>query len=80
MSQKIPSKPPTFKVDDYDGEMLEGSFYAQELLKVPKVKDRIYRVEKVLQRRKRKGRVEFLVKWRGYPKKFNSWILETDLA
>ena len=36
--------------------------------------DKVYRVESVLQRRKVGRRTEALVKWFGYPSKFNSWI------
>ena len=36
-------------------------------------------VEKVLRKRKRKGVVEYFVKWKGYPDKFNSWVAEADI-
>ena len=36
--------------------------------------DKVYRVESVMQRRKVGGRTEALVKWFGYPSKFNSWF------
>ena len=39
----------------------------------------MYRIEKVLRRRTRGGTKEIYVKWRGYPKEFNSWIKESDL-
>ena len=41
--------------------------------------DDVYRVEKVLRKRKRKGVVEYFVKWKGYPDKFNSWVGEKDI-
>ena len=73
------TKPVTFTVEDYDGIVLEGTFYSYELQKVPTKADRIYRIEKILRRRMRKGKKEVYVKWVGYPKKFNSWILESEL-
>ena len=54
--------------------MLDGTFYELELQKVSVPVDRVYRVEAVLQRRKVGRRQEALVKWFGYPSKFNSWI------
>ena len=36
--------------------------------------DEVYDVEKVLKTRRRGGKVEHLVKWKGYPDKFNSWV------
>jgi hypothetical protein len=38
--------------------------------------DDVYIVEKVLKTRKRNGKLEYFVKWRGYPDKFNSWTTD----
>ena len=69
---------PVYKLKDDDGEILDGTFYEAELQKVIK-EDDVYRVEKVLRKRKRKGVVEYFVKWKGYPDKFNSWVAEKDI-
>jgi hypothetical protein len=42
--------------------------------------DEIYKVERVISRRKRRGITELFVKWDGWPDKFNSWIQESDLV
>ncbi|XP_070567254.1 uncharacterized protein [Ptychodera flava] len=78
ISGRISDRPPLYKLKDYDGEELEGTFYEQELQRVVKKDDDVFRVEKVLKTRKRKGKTEYLVKWYGWPAKFNSWV--TDLA
>ena len=57
----------TYKITDYNGEEIQGSFYQQELQKSSHSK---FRIEKVL---KRQG-VKWLVKWMEYPKSLNSWI------
>ena len=57
---------PVYKLKDDAGEIIDGTFYEAELQKVIK-KDDVYRVEKALRKRKRKGVVEYLVKWKGYP-------------
>lgn len=72
--------PPTFKVEDNNGEVLIGTFYRAELQKVPKIKDRSYYIEKVLKTRKRGKQKQFYVKWEGYPKEFNSWVWEKDMV
>jgi len=54
-------------------EAIKGKFYESEIQKVVKdVKD-YFDVEKILKTRRRGGRIEYLVKWLGYPSKFNSW-------
>ena len=56
---------PVYKLKDDAGEILDGTFYEPELQKIIK-NDDVYRVEKILQKRKRKGLVEFLVRWKAY--------------
>jgi hypothetical protein len=70
----IPTDPPTYAVCDYGGENIEGKFYAEELQKVIKKDDDVYKIEKVLMRRKKGGNIQYFVKWLGYPNKFNSWV------
>ena len=68
---------PVYKLKDDAGEILEGTFYEPELQKIIK-NDDVYRVEKILRKRNRNGVVEYLVKWKGYADKFNSWVSERD--
>lgn len=72
IKQVLYTDPPTYKIIDYNGEEIEGSFYEEEL---QKTRQEIFRIEKVL---KRKGN-KLLVKWKGYPDEFNSWIDKNDL-
>ena len=57
----------TYKITDYIGEEIQGSFYEKEL---QKTSQDTFRIQKVLRRNGDKS----LVKWMGYPKLFNSWI------
>ena len=57
----------TYKITDYNGEVIQGSFYDEEL---QKTSQKSFLIEKILNRRGDKS----LVKWMGYPKLFNSWI------
>ena len=70
---------PVYKLKDDAGEILEGTFYEPELQKIIK-NDDVYRVEKIIRKRKRKGVTEYFVKWKGYPDKFNSWVPESDIS
>lgn len=78
ISQRLPRHPPVYRIKDYDGEELEGIFYEPELETIIKTDD-VYRVEKVVKTRTRKGKKEYFVKWMGYPDKFNQWVLAKDL-
>ncbi|GFY69485.1 uncharacterized transposon-derived protein F54H12.3 [Trichonephila inaurata madagascariensis] len=51
----------------------KGTFYPQELQKVSD--SGFYPVENVIKTRKRNGKSEYLVKFQGYPEKFNAWLV-----
>jgi hypothetical protein len=36
--------------------------------------DDVYEIEKVVKTRRRGGKVEYFVKWKGCPDKFNRWV------
>ena len=67
---------PLYQLEDYDSkETIEGDFYEHEL--TPVIKE-TFAIEKVLKKKKQKGKTLLLVKWRGY--KDPSWIPESDLV
>ena len=65
--------PPTYGLCDLYSERLEGSFYEEELQKVSKTDD-LWKIEKVLKTRYRNKKKQVLVRWRGFPEKFDLWI------
>jgi hypothetical protein len=71
---------PTYSLTDYAGEEIEGVFYESELQRVYVDENTTYNIEKVLRKRTRNGRKESLVRWMGWPKKFDSWILTKDIT
>lgn len=77
--EAINRKPPVYRIIDLDGEVVEGTFYEQELQAVTLEKDRVFKINKVLSERGRGRSKEYLVSWRGYSDKFNSWIPESEL-
>ena len=78
ISQRIDRSPPVYRLKDLMGEDIAGIFYGQELQKVIKTDD-VFRVEKVIKERTRKGKKEYLIRWLGYPSKFDSWLQAADL-
>ena len=66
------TNPVTYHVRDLNNEKILGSFYTREL---SPAKQNIFRIEKVIQRKNKKG----LVKWVGQSVKHNSWVPFSDL-
>ena len=75
IKQINPTKPVTYSIVDLMSESIKGSFYEQEL---QKAKQQTFRIEKVIRRDNKKKMA--LVKWSGYPDKFNSWVSFKDLV
>jgi hypothetical protein len=75
IADKYPTYPVTYQLKDLAGEDIKGKFYEPEIQRVVKTDD-VYDVGKVLKTRRRSGRVEHYVKWKGFPEKFNSWVHE----
>ena len=68
-----------YKLKDQADEPLKGVFYRDELQTV--TEPRTYRIEKILRKKKNKrdGMISYLVKWKGYSDKFNSYVSEKDI-
>ena len=79
MYKRFVRQVPVYKLKDDAGEILDRTFSEPELQKIIK-NDDVYHVEKILRKRKRKGVVEYFVKWKGYPDKFNSWEAESNIS
>ncbi len=72
-----------YKVKDAKGEVLLGTFYAQELQRVNKAReDKLYDIREVIKERtvadnRGKKRKEYFVSFVGFPRKFNQWVPES---
>ncbi len=68
----------TFELQNmHDNEVILGGFYAEEL---QLVKGDIYKVEKIIKSRRRKGVLEHFVKWLDFDSSHNSWVKASDIV
>ena len=64
-----------YELNDYMGDEVVGSFYQSELQSVTVDLNTEYKIEKIIRKRKNKqGILEYLVKFKGWPNKYNSWV------
>jgi len=67
-------RPIVYRLEDMKGEELTGIFYEEELSPYDETEDTTFKVEKILSRKSVKGNKFALVKYKGWPEKFNEWI------
>lgn len=68
-----------YTLKDLQDEPITGTFYSKELQKVAYNPTIMYKIDKIIRSRRVGNRKEVLVKWKGYPAKFNSWISASSL-
>ena len=68
---------PIYVISDWFGERVEGTFYQPELQKVD-INNKPWNIETVLDTNGVGHNLKYLVKWLGWPEKFNSWISVAD--
>ena len=69
--------PPIYILEDLQGEPVKGIFYREELIST--IQPDLYHID-IIRTKAVAGRKTYLVKWRGYPDKFNSWIDENQIS
>jgi hypothetical protein len=60
-----------------NNDMIEGAFYGEEL---QRQRGNVWKIERVLARRTRRGVAEVKVKWKNFSDDHNSWIPERDIV
>ena len=69
-----------YTLTDFSDEDVEGTFYEPELQRISVDPQGVFKVEKIIHSRKRRGvEKEYLVRWRHWPPKFDSWVRASEL-
>ena len=78
IQSRIPKRKPVFKLADDLGDNIKGQIYEVQL---HPIEENRYLIERIIRKRKtQQGTREFLVNWKWWPIKFNSWVKENDCA
>ena len=70
---------PIYRIKDYNGMEITGSFYQAEIQKVNLRDDEQLKIEKILRSRGSGRNKQYLIKWLNWPVKFNSWVKANDV-
>jgi hypothetical protein len=71
--------PIVYEIKDLSGEIITGTFYEYELQKVAVSDETPFKIEKILDSKGRGVSRQYLVRWKGYPPKFDSWVSAKDI-
>ena len=80
IKQILIGNPIVYKLEDLKEEGLNGIFYENELSAYNPTDDVEYKIEKVIGKKLIKGEKYILVKYKGWPDKFNEWLPATNLV
>ena len=70
---------PVYELEDLNKSPIYRLFYGQELTPVHISKRTVYQIDKIVKRRSRRGILEYLVSWIGYPSSFDSWVHASEV-
>ena len=68
-----------YSIKSRNNEPIEGKFYDKEMQKVSAADDIEYIIDKVIRKQKKNKKDEYIVKWYGWPDKYNSWVPAKDV-
>jgi len=70
---------PLYELEDLNGTPIESQFYNEELTRVRVTRRTIHKIDKILNKPVRRGILEYLDRWRGYSKDFDSSITASSV-
>jgi len=74
IAARLPTTPVTYKLRDLSGESIKGRFYEPEIQTVLKSDEERFDIDRIIRSRQRNEKIQYLISWKGYPSKFNTWV------
>lgn len=68
---------PQYKIKDWSGENIVGSFYQPELTLAAEPEGGLYKIDQIIRSKKVGKKKQYLVSYVGWPSKYNSWVAES---
>jgi hypothetical protein len=70
---------PVYELEDLNETTIDGKFYQEELTPFRISKRTVYKIDKILNKKVRRDITEYLVRWKGYSKDFDSWVPDSSV-
>ncbi|XP_053402652.1 uncharacterized protein LOC128557979 [Mercenaria mercenaria] len=70
---------PIYRLRDLQDEEIKGTFYESELQKMNYDPEQTFKIDKIIKTKGKGHNKQYFVKWKYYPKKFNSWVKASDI-
>jgi len=70
---------PVYELEDFNKTPTKGQFNVEELTPVRITEETTYKIDKILDKRVRRGIRKYLVRWKCYSKEFDSWITASSV-
>ncbi|GFT99102.1 uncharacterized transposon-derived protein F54H12.3 [Trichonephila clavipes] len=78
--ERDPTIPPTYTLQDFNSNEIEGRFYNEELQKIDKSTNDYWAIEKIIRTKGKGASSKLFVKWVGFPDSQNSWIRANQIT
>ena len=70
---------PVYELKDLLNRKIRGRFYENELQKVTADSSTVYKIEKIIKKKKLNKKPGYIVRWVGWSTDFDSWVAEDDV-